>query len=132
MKQDLLIRALLGVVFPFREIFTFATLFTIFTVDLFNLDSTVTTKASLFQHRNNCLLGNGKSYHGKTKITKSGKVCVHWNKIPYLSNTSFPILEKNYCRNPEGYGVRPWCYVNMKNRTWEYCETEACEGEFFI
>ena len=66
------------------------------------------------------------------KITKSGKTCVHWNKIPYLSNTSFPILEKDYCRNPEGYGFQPWCYVDIKNRTWEYCEIEACEGEFFI
>ena len=66
------------------------------------------------------------------KITKSGKTCGHWNKIPYLSNTSFPILEKNYCRNPEGYGVQPWCYVNIKNRTCEYCEIEACEGEFFV
>ena len=62
-------------------------------------------------------------------ITKSGKKCVNWNKIPYLNNISFPSLEKNFCRNPEGYGLKPWCYVNTKNRTWEYCEIKACEGK---
>ena len=97
---------------------------------LFNLDSIVGSKSSFSQHRSsNCFLGKGKRYRGKMNITKSGKKCVNWNKIPYLNNISFPSLEKNFCRNPEGYGLKPWCYVNTKNRTWEYCEIKACEGK---
>ena len=97
---------------------------------LFNLDSIVGSKSSFSQHRSsNCFLDKGKRYRGKMNITKSGKKCVNWNKIPYLNNISFPSLEKNFCRNPEGYGLKPWCYVNTKNRTWEYCEIKACEGK---
>ena len=67
-------------------------------------------------------------------IAKSGKQCLNWNKIPYLSNVNFPLLEKKYYRNPgvkygDGYGVKPWCYVNVKNRTLEHCEIEAGEGK---
>ena len=39
------------------------------------------------------------------------------------------MLKKNYCRNPEGYGLQPWCYVSVKDRKWEYCKIKACEIE---
>ena len=39
------------------------------------------------------------------------------------------MLKKNYCRNPEGYGLQPWCYVSIKDRNWEYCKIKACEIE---
>lgn len=124
--------------FPSKVIFNFTILF----INYFNLPNTgqvATTKSSFFPQDIDCLLGNGKSYHGKMDTTKSGEKCVCWNKFPYLSNTSFLTLEKNYCRNPEGYGEKPWCYINKKNRTWEYCQIKTCaiggetdEGEFFF
>lgn len=72
-------------------------------------------------------------------ITISGKSCVEWSKISYLNNDVFPTLKKNYCRNPEGYGSKPWCYVRINDRKWEYCKVKACtleneerKGEFYI
>ena len=47
---------------------------------------------------------------------------------PYLTQEIFPELEENYCRNPEGYNSKPWCYIDMKQRKWEYCRLELCES----
>ena len=90
----------------------------------FNLGTTVTTNSSLLYQ--NCFHGNGQRYTGKTNTTISGKSCVQWNRISYLNNNTFPMLKKNYCRNPEGYGLKPWCYVGIKDRKWEYCKIRAC------
>ena len=73
-------------------------------------------------------MDDGRSYRGKINITKSGKSCVRWIENPYLSKINFPELEENYCRNPEGYGLRPWCYVDVNSRKWEYCQTEICKS----
>ena len=81
---------------------------------------------SLFKENGSCYLDKGQSYAGKINVTKSGKTCVHWNEIPYINNNNFVTLEKNYCRNPEGYGAKPWCYINSMNRTWDYCEIKPC------
>ena len=86
----------------------------------------VTTNPSLLKENSSCYLDKGQSYSGKKNVTKSGKTCVYWNEIPHIKNSNFVMLEKNYCRNPEGYGAKPWCYVNPINRTWDYCEIKPC------
>ena len=39
-----------------------------------------------------------------------------------------PGLRKNYCRNPQGYAEKPWCYTDMETRKWEYCKVDKCRG----
>ena len=51
---------------------------------------------------------------------------VQWNKIPYLNKYNFPNLKDNHCRNPQSYGTKPWCYVSIKYRIWDYCKMKDC------
>lgn len=73
-----------------------------------------------------CYNGVGSNYNGTVKITSSGLPCVPWNKNPYLLSNIYPSLKNNYCRNPQGYGTSPWCYVNMTTREWGYCDIKSC------
>ena len=57
----------------------------------------------------------------------SGKQCANWRSNPYLDKMVFPELRKNYCRNPQGYADKPWCYTDMGTRKWEYCEVDECK-----
>ena len=87
----------------------------------------------LLDHRQNktrtksCYNGKGEKYRGKIKNTVSGKQCANWRSNPYLDKMVFPELRKNYCRNPQGYADKPWCYTDMGTRKWEYCEVDECK-----
>ena len=51
-----------------------------------------------------------------------------WSKNTYLNEMVYPELQRNYCRNPQGYGKSPWCYTDLQTRKWEYCEVNKCKG----
>ena len=61
-------------------------------------------------------------YKGSQSITENQKMCIPWSRFDYLQKINYPTLDKNYCRNPQGYGDRSWCYVG-KDYSWEYCVT---------
>ncbi|XP_066295549.1 plasminogen-like [Branchiostoma lanceolatum] len=74
---------------------------------------------------------NGADYRGDVSVTRSGKICQHWDANSphnhYYWTSLFPELEENYCRNPAPdtkYGV--WCYTTDPSTEWEYCINPAC------
>ena len=75
-----------------------------------------------------CYSENGENYRGNVNVTISRKLCAYWAKHTYLNKMVYPELQRNYCRNPQGYGSRPWCYTDLQTRTWEYCKVNKCKG----
>ncbi|CAB3991942.1 angiopoietin-1 receptor-like [Paramuricea clavata] len=86
-------------------------------------------KESLEQE--DCLYLNGSSYHGNISVTVSGIPCQLWtDQCPHrhTMNNTYPELNnaKNYCRNPQNSGQRPWCFTTDRNKRWEYCDIPKC------
>ena len=78
-----------------------------------------------------CLYLNGSSYHGNVFMTTSGIPCQSWTEqCPHrhTMNTTYPELNdaKNYCRNPQNSGQRPWCFTTDRKKRWEYCDIPKC------
>ena len=78
-----------------------------------------------------CLYLNGSSYHGNISVTASGIPCQSWTEqCPHrhTMNNTYPELHnaKNYCRNPQNSGQRPWCFTTDRNKRWEYCDIPKC------
>ena len=78
-----------------------------------------------------CLYLNGSDYHGDISVTASGIPCQSWTEqCPHrhTMNNTYPELNdaKNYCRNPQNSGKRPWCFTTDRNKRWEYCDIPNC------
>ncbi|XP_028399014.1 uncharacterized protein LOC114522512 [Dendronephthya gigantea] len=78
-----------------------------------------------------CLFLNGSSYNGNISVTASGIPCQSWTEqCPHrhTMNTTYSYLNnaKNYCRNPQNSGKRPWCFTTDRNKRWEYCDIPKC------
>ena len=78
-----------------------------------------------------CLYLNGSSYHGNISVTTSGIPCQSWTEqCPHrhTMNDTYPELNeaKNYCRNPQNSGQRPWCFTTDRGKRWEYCNIPKC------
>ena len=74
----------------------------------------------------------GELYNGPINVTESGKACQKWDSNtphlhPFTSLYRIYLEGHNYCRNPEGRGMRPWCYTLDPAVRWEYCNVELCE-----
>ncbi|XP_057292214.1 uncharacterized protein LOC130614774 isoform X2 [Hydractinia symbiolongicarpus] len=87
------------------------------------------TKEEL-QYTTYCYQGVGIHYNGTLDVTSSGKRCIPWKTRSYLNPEVYPNLVRNYCRNPQGYGDRPWCYVNVTGNEWEDCDVVKCSDYY--
>ncbi|CAG0896482.1 unnamed protein product, partial [Darwinula stevensoni] len=83
----------------------------------------------------------GGEYIGMKSVSHSGSTCQPW-EIPWritvpgmgtFFSPRFPDYKEtaethNFCRNPDG-DVAPWCYIENRNRTFEFCDIPFCEIE---
>ena len=76
-----------------------------------------------------CYEGIGLRYNGSADISVNGSNCLPWNLNPYLNVEVYPNLIKNFCRNPQGYGKKPWCYIDYYKGIWEYCDIQVCDND---
>uniref|UniRef100_A0A8C7XYQ0 Macrophage stimulating 1 n=1 Tax=Oryzias sinensis TaxID=183150 RepID=A0A8C7XYQ0_9TELE len=83
-----------------------------------------------------CIVGKGEDYRGKVFTTKSGLTCQQWwSKFPHdhwWTPTASNGLELNYCRNPDGDNIGPWCYTTDPERRYESCNIPQCKDEVCI
>ncbi|CAB4031608.1 Hypothetical predicted protein [Paramuricea clavata] len=90
-----------------------------------------TSPAPEWATNTDCLYLNGSSYHGNISVTASDIPCQSWTEqCPHrhTMNDTYPELNnaKNYCRNPQNSGQRPWCFTTDRNKRWEYCDIPKC------
>uniref|UniRef100_A0A672SBZ6 Hepatocyte growth factor-like protein n=1 Tax=Sinocyclocheilus grahami TaxID=75366 RepID=A0A672SBZ6_SINGR len=83
-----------------------------------------------------CIVGKGEDYRGKVSTTKSGRTCQQWwSKFPHdhrWTPSATNGLELNYCRNPDGDRIGPWCYTTDPERRYESCDIPQCKDEVCI
>ena len=73
----------------------------------------------------------GVDYAGSVNVTVSGLPCQPWDlqephPHPFTAVFRRFLEGHNYCRNPEGRGLSPWCYTKNYTKRWEYCDIPAC------
>ena len=81
---------------------------------------------SSIQSSDTCYYRDGIGYTGNINHTVNGTLCRPWSDNPYINNITYPTLIKNYCRNPQSIGLKPWCYTSADRRNWDYCPVEQC------
>uniref|UniRef100_A0A9J8CE60 Macrophage stimulating 1 n=1 Tax=Cyprinus carpio carpio TaxID=630221 RepID=A0A9J8CE60_CYPCA len=83
-----------------------------------------------------CIVGKGEDYRGKVSTTKSGRTCQQWwSKFPHdhrWTPSATNGLELNYCRNPDGDRIGPWCYTTDPEPRYESCDIPQCKDEVCI
>ncbi|XP_037346167.2 hepatocyte growth factor-like protein isoform X1 [Pungitius pungitius] len=83
-----------------------------------------------------CIVGKGEDYRGKVFTTRGGLTCQQWwSKFPHdhrWTPTATNGLELNYCRNPDGDRIGPWCYTTDPERRYESCNIPQCKDEVCI
>ncbi|XP_030850881.1 zinc metalloproteinase nas-6-like [Strongylocentrotus purpuratus] len=80
--------------------------------------------------------GDGREYRGDIDFTETGVTCQRWtSKYPHehgflsedeASNEGRGIGHHNFCRNPGGQRLRPWCFTTLERTIWEYCDIKIC------
>uniref|UniRef100_H2YUH2 Kringle domain-containing protein n=1 Tax=Ciona savignyi TaxID=51511 RepID=H2YUH2_CIOSA len=79
-----------------------------------------------------CLQGNGRLYRGDVKQSANGNACLPWSthqsSQSLFPQSEYPELQENFCRNPGGQTVLPWCYTNT-NMWKSYCELPHCSDD---
>ena len=76
----------------------------------------------------------GMEYRGSISETKKGYQCLPWRQVAAHGGVNMFNFEEehihgqhNYCRNPGGFRVQPWCFTAQ--HTWDYCDIPYC-GQF--
>ena len=69
-------------------------------------------------------------------MTDKGYVCNNWSSHS-LDSRSLDLLHRlndkdflsNYCRNPFGDRLKPWCFIDSNTTTsqWQYCDVPICK-----
>lgn len=79
-----------------------------------------------------CYTGTGQNFNASVSVTEKGLVCQAWNSTtPHfhiLSPKDHPEIGggHNYCRNPGGQKVKPWCFTTDENTEFDYCNIPRC------
>lgn len=80
-----------------------------------------------------CYNDDGRDYRGVASRSASKQECLPWNRQTAIKTADHPELigGHNYCRNPGGVEVQPWCFVagvdgpNSRQRR-EFCSLPKC------
>lgn len=80
-----------------------------------------------------CYVRNGVSYRGTESRTVSGRICEPWSENQlYMRTADHPELigGHNFCRNPGGSEVQPWCFVTTEHSVAkEACVVPMCSKD---
>nr|CAD7570213.1 unnamed protein product [Timema californicum] len=80
-----------------------------------------------------CYWGRGERYRGTARLTVSGQGCQQWvNQVYSFKSSEYPELGggHNYCRNPGGVEIKPWCYTTRGDK--EPCDILQCEDNMWL
>uniref|UniRef100_A0A8C6P3Y9 Macrophage stimulating 1 n=1 Tax=Nothobranchius furzeri TaxID=105023 RepID=A0A8C6P3Y9_NOTFU len=69
---------------------------------------------------------------GNNAEVKRNVNCDLYEKKGEWTPTGTNGLELNYCRNPDGDRIGPWCYTTDPERRYESCNTPQCKDEVCI
>ena len=81
-----------------------------------------------------------REYSGTLSQSQSGLSCSRWDEVShnFTEPERYPEASmsdaQNYCRNPDGKGEGPWCYVEDPFVEWDFYNIPACDGNvlYFI
>jgi len=67
---------------------------------------------------------NGTDYDGKISFSMKLADCLPWSTSPIYAARAKLESWDNFCRNPDGEKLLPWCLVNttVNNEGWAYCD----------
>lgn len=83
-----------------------------------------------------CFSQHGQHYRGTIASTDEGNVCENWSShlvnlgsLNLLHRVNYKDFSSNYCRNPFGSRLKPWCYIdsNTTDSQWQYCNVPMCK-----
>lgn len=81
-----------------------------------------------------CYHESDRHYVGRVSRTLHGDHCQRWDSLcphfHYHWPEFYPELNnsENFCRNPGGEKLTPWCYTTNKNQNWDYCSVPMCSA----
>eukprot|EP00794_Sanderia_malayensis_P000246 gene246-863_t len=74
--------------------------------------------------------GDGREYRGKLDYTETGITCQYWSdNYPHRHSKNLRkhgLGNHNFCRNPGGRRLRPWCFTTKTDVKWQYCDIKIC------
>nr|XP_020012016.1 prothrombin isoform X2 [Castor canadensis] len=82
-----------------------------------------------------CAKDLGMNYRGTVNVTRSGIECQLWkSRYPHKPDVNFTThpgadLQENFCRNPDGSTMGPWCYTTDPTVRREECSIPICGQE---
>eukprot|EP00928_Gymnodinium_smaydae_P079243 TRINITY_DN63218_c0_g1_i1.p1 TRINITY_DN63218_c0_g1~~TRINITY_DN63218_c0_g1_i1.p1 ORF type:complete len:194 (+),score=16.64 TRINITY_DN63218_c0_g1_i1:42-584(+) len=80
----------------------------------------------------------GKNYRGNVSVTVSGRKCQKWTSnmpwngtMKYAATAGNGLGDHNFCRNPGGDLLQPWCFTTDANpqHMIEVCDVPRCMSE---
>ncbi|XP_048480663.1 tyrosine-protein kinase transmembrane receptor Ror [Plutella xylostella] len=82
-----------------------------------------------------CYWETGVSYFGKVNLTDDGSTCIEWFKQLHVKVSEHRELtgRHNYCRNPGGLELQPWCVVERDGKNHvQFCDIPKCAHKIWI